>query len=244
MREPLKFLFKYPCRGRERLFFESLDSLHKNIRDKNNFHISINLDVDDTILNRPEVIERIYDYPDTSIEWGYSKSKVDAINRSMSDYDYDVLFCWSNDMVADVYSFDDIMRDYMYHIINQYSDEFLVHFPEPDSKDFLNVLYIASKKYYERFGYIYHPSYKSLWCDNESMAVAKLLGKYHYVGIPGLYSHKNPAYSQYGIERDELFNEQQGHWQEDEANFNARKEKDFDLQFINGIWHTKAIEVK
>jgi hypothetical protein len=40
------------------------------------------------------------------------------------------------------------------------------------------------------------------------------------------------AYNQYGIQRDELFNIQQGFWQVDEANFNARKEKNFDLDLI------------
>lgn len=240
MREPLKLLFKFPCKGRETMFFESLNSLNNNIRDKNNYHISLSLDIDDEILNRLEVKEVLASYPNTSIEWGYSKSKIDAINRSMPDYDYDVLICWSNDMIANVFGFDDIIRDYLYHIINQHGEEYLAHFPEPDSKEFLNVLYIASKKYYDIFGYIYHPSYKSLWCDNESMAVAKLLNKYHYVGTGGLYSHKNPAYTHYGVERDALFNEQQGHWQEDEANFNARKERNFDLHLVTDIKQFQA----
>ena len=41
----------------------------------------------------------------------------------------------------------------------------------------LNTLCILGKKYYERFNYIYHPDYTSLWADNEFMDVANLLNK-------------------------------------------------------------------
>ncbi len=230
MRQPLKLLFKFPCRGREEMFFDSLNSLHNNIRDRNNYHISLTLDSDDEILNRPEIIEKLKEYPNVSIEWGLSKSKVDAINRSFPDYDYDVVICWSNDMFLTMYGADDIMRDYIMDVINTREDEdFLIHFPEKDSMAALNVLYVATRKYYERFNYIYHPSYLSLWCDNESLCVAQLLGRYHYIGILGLYEHRNMAYSHYNLQRDELFNHQQSLWPIDEENFNQRRLKNFDL---------------
>lgn len=230
MNEPLKFLFKFPCRGREKLFFESLDSLNDNIRDRNNYHIHITIDDNDTILNTPEVIERINKYENVSIGFGVSKSKIDAVNRNMPDYQWDVCIVWSNDMVALMYGFDDIMRADMYSIMNNHDDDFLIHYPEQDAREFLNVLLIVTKKYYSRFNYLYHPSYLSLWCDNESMCVAKMLGRYYYIGTPSLYVHKNAAYHQYNLERDELFNEQQGHWPIDEANFHARRKINFDLK--------------
>jgi hypothetical protein len=232
MNHPLKILFKFPCRGREKVFFESLDSLNDNIRDKQNYLISLTIDVDDAILNTPEVVERINEYPNTEIQWGYSKSKIHAINRSMPEYDWDIIICWSNDQFATFYGFDDIMR---MDILNKWGNnglDGLAHFPEPDTKDILNVLYIATRKYYERFNYIYHPSYQSLWCDNESMLVAKALGKYHFFGTTGLYVHKNPAYSHHKMERDELFDQQQGLWQVDEDNFQKRKANNFDLHLI------------
>jgi hypothetical protein len=231
MREPLRFLFKFPCRGREKLFFESLDSLNDNIRDRDNYHISLTIDSDDDILNTPEVREKISKYPNTSIEWGFSKSKIEAVNRNFpKEYDWDVVICWSNDMVATFYAFDDLMRQDMYNIINSHDDDFLIHYPDADAREFLNVLYIATRKYWERFKYIYHPSYLSLWCDNESMCVAKMLGRYFYVGTPNLYVHKNAAYHQYNLERDALFDEQQGHWQVDEDNFHKRRKINFELK--------------
>ena len=230
MNQPLKLLFKFPCRGRGKIFFDSLNSLNTNIRDKENYLISITLDEDDNILNNPDTIAKIEAYPNVKIEWGLSDSKIHAINRNFPDYNFDVVICWSNDQFATFYGFDDIMRDYIMSVSNTRGDfDFLAHFPEPDSREYLNVLYVATKPYYDRFGYIYHPSYKSLWCDNESMLVSQMLNRYHYISVPGLYEHRNPAYTRHGMERDELFDIQQAHWQSDELNFIARKAKNFDL---------------
>ena len=224
---PLKILFKFPCRGRREVFFESLDSLNNNIRDRENYLISLTLDTDDEVLNNEEVINAINAYPNVQIEWGTSSSKIEAINRSMPDHDWDVIVCWSNDMFATFYGFDDIFRESICAVFPDLDG--LIHFPEQDAREALNVLYIATRKYYDRFGYIYHPSYKSLWCDNETMEVAKLLGRYHFFGIPNLYVHKNPAYHHYQIERDELFNHQQSFWHEDESNFRNRQSINFEL---------------
>ncbi len=227
---PLKILFKFPCRGRQEMFFESLISIDTYIQDRDNYLISLTLDTDDGELNVPEVIDKINQFNNVSIAWGTSESKIHAINRSMPDYDWDVIICWSQDMFATMLGFDNIIRDGILQVFGNTGMDGLAHFPEPDSKEYLNVLYIATRKYYDRFGYIYHPSYKSLWCDNESMEVAKLLGKYHYFGTMGLYQHRNPAYHHYNIPRDELFNFQQSFWAVDEANFNERKLNNFYIQ--------------
>ncbi len=228
MDKPLKILFKYPCRGRENMFFASLESLHNNIRDRENYHISITLDTDDEVLNRVAVTERIATYENTSIGWGLSSSKIDAINRSFPEYDFDVVVCWSNDMFATFFGFDDIFRQSIIDCCGEEMDG-LVHFPEPDAREMLNTLYVATRKYYDRFGYIYHPSYKSLWCDNESLHVAQKLERYHYCNIPVLFIHKNPAYGHHNVMRDEMFDRQQADWQEDENNFRNRQLNNFDL---------------
>jgi hypothetical protein len=51
---------------------------------------------------------------------------------------------------------------------------------------------ILGKRYYDRFGYIYHPSYKSLWCDNEFTEVAAGLGKHTYFGAC-LFRHEHAS---------------------------------------------------
>ena len=230
MREPLKFLFKFPCRGRLDSFFESLNSLNDNIRNRDSYHIALTLDEDDIVLNKPEVIEKINAYPNVSIQWGLSESKINAINRSMPDYDWDIIICWSNDMIAVCFGFDDIMRADASQQLDKHDYDLLLHFPEPDTLEVLNTLYIATKKFYNRFGYIYHPSYFSLFSDNETMAVGQMLNRYHFFSTPGLYVHRNPAYNSHGIPSDSLFLHQQSLWPIDEANYYERAKIKFGLK--------------
>lgn len=221
----MKILFKYPSRGRESRFFDSLDTIYNNIVDQDNFHVAVTLDTDDEVMCRDEIKGRLANYKNLSVAWGLSESKVDAINRSFPSYDFDIIICWSDDMIWTFYGFDDVIRQ---HIMEHVPDgDGLIHFPEPDAKDALNTLYIATRKYYDRFGWIYHPSYKSLWCDNETMLTAKALGRYHFFNFNWLFIHKNPAYGH--LPRDPMFDMQQALWGEDEANFHARKARNFDL---------------
>lgn len=223
---PPKILYKYPSRSRPERFFKSLDSLYNNLDDKNNFHVSCTLDTDDWTMNNPDVKERIKRYNNISVEWGESKTKVDAVNRSMPNYDWDILVVHSDDMIFNLYGADTMIRIDMNNHFPEYDG--LLHYPDQDAKEYLATMYIAGRKFYDRFGYIYHPSYKSLWCDNEIMQCAQILGKYKYCGYQ-INLHLNPAYEQNNMERDEMFNRQQSDWNDDERNFYARKSKNFDL---------------
>lgn len=223
MSEPLKILIKFPSRGRPDRFFIALDSCVNNIQDRANYHVSCTLDEDDSAMNNSDVIARIHEYENVSIEWGLSKSKIDAVNRSMPDYPWDVVIVHSDDILFTFYGFDTIVRD-------AFDDglDWLVHIPDNDAKSALAVVYIAGKRFYERFGYIYNPVYKSLFCDNEIMEISKAIGRYKYVDIPGIIFHANAAYGH--MERDEMFNRQQEiGWTEDQKTYYERKARNFDL---------------
>lgn len=225
MSKPPFKLFKFPSRGRPVRFFKSLDSIIHNISDKDYFHISCTLDLDDEAMNNEQVIERIKQYPNTSIEWGYSKSKIDAINRSMPDIDWDICFCMSDDMIFNLFGFDTMVGIDM---MNHFPDfDGLLHYPDQDAKEWLATMYIAGRKWWEFRGKnIYHPSYLSVWADNEEMMTAQICNKYKYCGYQ-INLHNNPAYGH--LPRDSMFDFQQGQWPIDEANFNERKARNFDL---------------
>jgi len=214
MSEPFKILFKYPSRGRPERFFTSLDSIVNNVVDKAYYHVACTLDVDDPKMNNGDVTRRLYDYENVSIQWGKSKSKIDAINRSMPDYDFDIICCMSDDMIYNIYGFDQMIRvDMNAHFPNF---DGLLHYPDQDAKEYLATMYIAGKNFYNKFGFIYDPAFKSLWCDNLVMKVAQAMGKYKYCGYQ-INAHFNPAYGY--MEKDALFLEQQAHWGEDELTY-------------------------
>lgn len=228
----MKILIKYPSRGRPKAFFEGLDSIVWNLHDADSVHIVAIADLDDTSMNRPDFFNKFCTYgKKITCNFDASLSKISAINRTLYVYDEetsdrdmllkpDIIVVMSDDMRFTSLYFDKIIRD-------QFADDNfdkLLHFPDQDAKHALATMYIAGRTFYERFNYIYHPSYQSLWCDNEIMEVAQKLGKYQYVDYPGVISHLNPAYG-HG-EKDEMFIAQQEvGWSVDQENYNRRKEE-------------------
>lgn len=229
MLSPAKILLKYASRSRPENFFAGLDSIFNNLRDWENFHISCTLDLDDLTMNNPDVIERIGTYKNVSIEWGLSESKIHAINRDIPDYYFSIIICMSDDMRFNVWGFDDMIRDDMNNIFPEFDG--LLHYPDQDAKDNLAVLYVAGRKWWERRNRnIYHPSYKSLWCDNEEMAVSQILEKYHLCGF-GIVNHLCPGWGR--APKDEMYLRQEKDWELDERNFNFRKSINFELMLLS-----------
>jgi hypothetical protein len=218
---PLTILFKYPSRSRPEYFFESLDTIYSCISDSDNFHVACTFDDDDVMVDIKN-IAMVNSYKNLSIQSGLSENKIHAINRDMPAVG-DIIVVMSDDMKFTFYGFDEIIRQ-------QFSDgdlDKLIHFPDNDAKEALATMYIAGRTYYERFGYVYHPSYKSVWADNEVQEVAKRLGKYRFADVPGMIFHANPAYGH--RERDEMFNRQQDLWDADYGNFMERQKNNFYL---------------
>lgn len=198
------------------------------MQDTENFHVACTFDTNDDSYCNNAMIEKIQAHQmiwpsKLSVVWGESTSKIHAVNRNMPDIDWDIVCVMSDDMILTFYGFDQIIRQAF-----EDSLDWLVHIPDNDAKNVLATMYIAGRDYYNRFGYIYHPSYKSLFCDNEAQEVAQKLGRYKYIDCPGLIFHANPAYGHQP--KDEMFIKQQEiGWTVDQETYNQRKAKDFDL---------------
>lgn len=195
----MRLLFKYTTRSRRSNFLRGIDSIINNLADKENYHIYTTFDVDDDKMRPLPEIKGNHTYIA-----GTSKSKVDAINRDMdfinSQYDWDILVNMSDDVVFTDKGFDNIIRNqfisYDYNGEGETSTRNLdqvIHFPDGNRSDLLTVS-IIGREYYNRDNYIYNPEYKSLYCDNEAMEVAKIRGCYKYVDKV-IFNHLHPAYS-------------------------------------------------
>lgn len=227
MKRKHKILIKYPSRSRRGRFLNGLDSILENIHDQENFQILVTADFDDTDMR--DLPQYVTEHPNIRVQYGTSESKIHAVNRDMefADDDWDIVVVTSDDIYFTFYGFDELIRSEMANNFPQ-GDGYL-HFREKDSGEVLNIMTVCDKTYYNRFGYIYHPDYKSLWADNEQMEVAKMLGRYAYIPTT-IIVHKNPAYTEYGMERDEMFNHQQEiGWTVDQQTYFNRKNKNFDL---------------
>jgi len=153
---------------------------------------------------------------------GKPTTKVDAINRDLNEfpYDWDILVNMSDDMIFTVKGFDDTIR-MAFDGLDQ-----CIHFPDGVTGDALVSLSILGRKYYERFKYIYHPDYASLYCDNETMDVAKLLGKYKFVN-KDIFKHLHPAHG--NAPNDEQYVRTESYHPIDHRVYNQRKDRNFDL---------------
>ena len=133
-----------------------------------------------------------------------------------------VLILASDDMICQKKGWDVIVEKTMK---NKFPDlDGVLYFP--DGFTDLNTMCILGKEYYNRFGYIYHPAYKSLWCDNEFQEVAQRLGK-EYRSTEILFKHEHPVWS--GEKQDQLYQINERFYQEDKRTFEQRKARNFDL---------------
>lgn len=224
-----QLLVKFPTRGRASQFFSVLDIYYNLLEDKEHTHFLISCDEDDLIMNNEAVIEKLKSYHNLQICFSKNKSKIEAVNANFDlAPPFDIVLLASDDMVPQVKGYDTIIRTKMQ-----------LHFPDTDGivwfndghqGPILNTLSILGKKYFDRFGYLYHPAYKSLWCDNEFTMIGNLLGKQKYFDQI-IIKHIHPdIFSNVVI--DELYERNLKLDAADKAVFEKRKSNAFDLGFI------------
>lgn len=213
--------YSFASRSRPDRFIQTLDNIAQ-MSASTDYFVVAKLDIDDGYMNNGCIKQRLADnYPNVIVKWGMSKSKIHAINRDLEDSPHwDIMVCASDDMRFRTYGFDNIIRQHMPADL----DGFL-HMYDDYAKDRVCTVSILGRKYYERDGFIYHPDYYSMWCDDEATAVAIARGC--YIQIPGEIEHLHYTNDRKAV-KDELY------WRNDTYNkdkviFEQRKARGFDL---------------
>jgi hypothetical protein len=198
-------------------------SIYNNIADVNNFFISCTFDDDDEIIINSNVIDEISNKQNISIQWGKSKNKINAFNRNFPKIDFDIIVAMSDDIRFNIYGFDEMIRLEMRNAFPDLNG--LLHFNDQDAKSSLAILYVAGKEWFNfRNQHIYQPFYKSYFCDNEEMEVAKMLGKYAYCNYQ-ILDHLCPGWGR--GPKDDLYLSQEPDWEHDQNVFNSRQLNNF-----------------
>lgn len=173
----MKLLIKFPTKNRPLKFLSVLKNYIDYLDDKTT-EIIVSCDLDDLTMNENHVKEEINQYDNVKLFYGNNKTKIEAINADLKGVDFDILLLASDDMIPIIKGYDTIIKNAM---IKHYPDtDGVLWFNDGHQGNKLNTLCILGKKYYDKMGYIYNPEYRSLWCDNEFMDVANLLGKQTY----------------------------------------------------------------
>lgn len=174
-----KILFKLPTRERSHKIFKLLDEYYHKLSGQGDVNFLLSCDIDDVTMNNPEVIEQLRKYENLSIYFSNNKNKIEACNANMDmDSESDIIVLISDDMTPIVEGYDALIAEKMENYFPDYDG--VINFNDGRVGDVLITCPIIGKKYYERFNYIYHPSYKTLCCDVELTIVAKKLKKYQY----------------------------------------------------------------
>lgn len=192
----MRILYKFASRSRPAKFFSCLDNIIQNAL-HSDYYILCSLDSDDETMNNKEVTDRLKAYSKhVIVQWGFSKNKIDAINRDVTaSLQWDILCNHSDDMWFVKPGFDlDIIEAF-----TNFSG--LVHFPDQQAKNLLCTYTMMSYDYYLQDGFVYHPDFDSVYADNFQQDIAKSRNAYKFVNKL-ILEHRHPMWG-FG-EPDEL----------------------------------------
>lgn len=186
-----KLLIKIPTRSRPEKFFKTLDLFYQKLSHNIPFQFLIACDIDDATMHNDEIIGKLKSYPHLQYFFGQHASKIEAYNAGITEYDFDIVLCGSDDM-------EPMLQDYDMVIVEKMKEYFpdgdgVLHFYDGNASQICNTFPIMGKKYFQRFGYIYHPDYRSFFCQLELAAVAKMI-KREKCFKQVLFKHNHPAW--------------------------------------------------
>lgn len=136
------------------------------------------LDGDDLELHR--YIGTLDGLPNVTLRIGNSKGKVEAVNDGLAEHPWEGICVLASDDMEP--------QSPTWH--ERILELFSLHFPEGDGVlhlndgrvgKTLNTLCICDRKFFNRFNYLYHPAFASVYCDNEWQEVSERLGRAVYV---------------------------------------------------------------
>lgn len=221
--EKKRLLIKFPSRSRPGRFMETF-GLYKNmLSGMHDVTFVLSFDKDDITMNN-KAMHSWLEKQGENVKWFYgnSNSKISAVNADLDrGWDYDVLLLASDDMIPVKAGYDDIIMKDMAVCYPDFDG--VLHYNDGKRGEALNTLCIMGKKYYDRFGYIYHPSYTSVFCDNEFTDVSRLLHKVTYIDNVIIRHY----WIEIGVDALYMRNESPDFYSKDGKNYQERKDKGF-----------------
>jgi len=184
----MRMVIKFPTRGRPEKFATVLNRYINFLSGMHEVKFVVSFDHDDPTMNNDNMwslFNRLNQQLHGQIipVCGSSTGKISAVNADLDKVvacKPDVILLASDDMIPVLGGYDDIIAKQMGR-----------NFPDTDGVlwfndgfsgvDRLITLSILGMKYFNRFGYIYHPAYKSVFPDNEFTNVARMLGRVVYI---------------------------------------------------------------
>jgi len=228
----MKLVIKFPTRNRPEKFKHHLTKYIEFLSGKHNVRFVITCDEDDPTMNNEATkcwFAEIQKENDIKVVYGQSKSKVEACNADLEGETGDVLLLASDDMLPVVNHYDESIYGAFQQVFPEYDGA--VKFADGLRSDQLMTLPCLGWKLYKAFGYVYHPDYTSLYCDNEQTQSCFMLNRLaeskhciiQHRWVPGNHELADKLHQR---------NEDSEMYAKDEKVFERRKIKDFDVDVV------------
>jgi hypothetical protein len=218
----MKLLVKIPTRERPERILEVVRLYNELSYYPDDLTILVSGDEDDKSMDM-STLYKLEQFDNCIVSMDKSQNKIHAINRDISDIEFDILVVAGDDMTPIKYGYDDMI---IRNMQNLYPDlDGVLWFFDGHRQD-LNTMPILGRQYYKRFNYVYHPSYKTWYCDNEFMLVANSLKKQTFIDEVII---RHDHYGNGGIKIDNLYkrNDHPTLTQADRQNYLKRRSKGF-----------------
>ena len=211
----MKLLVRMPTRSRPQ---QALAVLTK-YREMAGLPIAIEVVVDDSDESMTLDVLRHLNALGCAVTTGAHKSKIEAVNGGRVK-DWDVLLLASDDMVP-------VKDGYAVRVLSAMAE----HFPQLDGALYFDDNYVGRKlctlpvmgrRLYDQFGYVYHPAYKSFFCDNEQTEVLQATKRLVYIDEK-LIEHRHYANPNAPTAMDPLYKVNNAAWDHDKAVYEKRR---------------------
>lgn len=232
----MKILLKCPTRTRP----ERVKSTIKKYIELSNrpdlLGVCISADVDDATMTSDAIQADLRQIAQPiawfSIFYSENKTKIEAVNADMDkiEWGWEIVVLVSDDMVPIHKGYDDVLRS---HMVARFPDtDGILWCNDGTQGKNLNTLSIMGRTMYTSFGYLYHPSYKSLFCDTEftDLCTTTLATKCVYIPYL-LIRHEHPG-TGYADRNDNLYIRNQRYWSTDMYTYVSRKKYDHDWDIL------------
>lgn len=163
----MKISILHPSRGRPQQAFETYEKWVNHSDEK--FEYILSLDASDIYSDYYEY----FDGEDVNVLIKPNHSAIDAINNATKIATGDLFVVISDDFDCPEHWDTLLLEAVAGH------EDFVLK-TQDGIQPTLVTLPIMDRKYYERFGYIYHPEYKHMGCDVELTVVAIMTGRLIY----------------------------------------------------------------
>jgi hypothetical protein len=208
----------HPSRNRPEMAFSVAEKWMENSSKEIKLEYFLSIDSDDPQLNKyKELFSRIK----YIILENNNKTAIEAINIAAKETENNLIIVVSDDF--------DCFPNWDKWLIEKLEGkkDFIVKTSD-GIQDYLITLPIMDREYYNRFGYIYYPEYKHMFCDTEMTDVGHILGRViDLKDSEHQFIHKH--YTAGLMQKDEINEKNDATWNQGEELYNARKKENFYL---------------